>query len=83
LRSCLRESPMCPNDLTPNCVLHSPSTTTHIASRAKGKSEAAKSRPYEEAACVPKTQSVATVNLSVFRRHPYGASALSSACKSA
>jgi len=29
-----------------------------------------------------KNQSVATVNLSVFRRHPCGVSALGSACKS-
>ena len=45
---------MSPDDLAPNCVFaqHFP-TTTHIASRAKGKDEAAKSRPYDEAACLP------------------------------
>jgi len=37
LPSRLRESPMCPKDLTPNCVLDSPSTTTHIARKAKAR----------------------------------------------
>jgi hypothetical protein len=63
LRSWLRESPMCPKDLTPNCVLHSPSTTTHIATARKAKAEAAKGPPDEAAACVRTTQSVTTVSL--------------------
>jgi hypothetical protein len=60
---------MCPNDLTRTSVWRSPcatNATSEPRERAKGSCEAAEeSRPDEEAACVPRTQSLATINLSV------------------
>jgi hypothetical protein len=53
---------MCPKDSTPNCVLRSPCTSTHIASRAEGKGEGVKV-VLTRRLLAYQTQSVATVNL--------------------